>query len=918
MHTLKKLFLGRPNFIFGAAVISVLIVTGNYQSEFSLLSTGGNTTGLTLAFYHLSRILFMICISAACISCGYWFLRIINIKTIHNTQGFPELLIPCFFSGATLFSIIAIVLGFAGLINKTFSYLLFLPFLTFSFIPLSCLFNGLNAGCNKEINKLQNSNLFNKFILFPFLIVSFLLFLVSRVLFIPVPDWNIWEHYLQYYQKVNELGSIMPNDLWHHFFNTKGSGLSFLCVSLADVFSVQLVSGIFVTMTGIILFALLYKNLKSLSLGLFGTIIFFLYFYGDARDGALFRVHAVIMGYISFMLWCVCHLQSQDDAILKNAAYVSVISTTIYLGFYQPIITCILFMTAGLMIFINTKWHCYINTKDLILIIGLASFGTILVFLINYLITGIYEITPMSFFWTLANKEKAKNIFGIGGIEFFLNTKNDVEGSKNRLLFLIESIRMPVDKLFLYSSVLFTVFYTLKKIFQNTRREINCETKLISYTLCFVISNWVLFIIFNSQSINRLSVYTVFLNIILVTFTLKEILLVPGIAKANNYLNLVLNIKNKQIQNIFSPTNLIILLFIVSSLILSRQHIKGLSTIVFNFAACENSLLKTMMMVEQKECASSGLNLNVLLDINNKIKPKGEFFALTYEPGFCYFLPNGCVVSEPSYSFHRSITEIQNLSPEDIEKLLKEKNIEFLSIDLAKHLFSRFAFSALFDRNQADKYLNCVYQNGSLFIFSFRNKSDNSNKIKIPSTFFDFLEVKKSSILGFPFSREFENILKSRLIESNIISFGKSVLCDQNSESYNSSELLFNNNQMDKIKSIVSDILANEIIHNSSLTGNSAKIPKMLFKMSLTSHVGDSFSNLETNNLSFIKFFSKTKNFSLREFLINLRSQLAVDYISMYGQEFAFLEILKNESFPFGMTYKRYSLPFAFEPEFKY
>ena len=123
---------------------------------------------------------------------------------------------------------------------------------------------------------------------------------------------------------------------------------------------------------------------------------------------------------------------------------------------------------------------------------------------------------------------------------------------------------------------------------------------------------------------------------------------------------------------------------------------------------------------------------------------------------------------------------------------------------------------------------------------------------------------------------------------------------------------------MDKIKSIVSDILANEIIHNSSLTGNSAKIPKMLFKMSLTSHVGDSFSNLETNNLSFIKFFSKTKNFSLREFLINLRSQLAVDYISMYGQEFAFLEILKNESFPFGMTYKRYSLPFAFEPEFKY
>jgi hypothetical protein len=51
------------------------------------------------------------------------------------------------------------------------------------------------------------------------------LLLVSRGLYPGAANGDTWEHYLHYYREVLRSGSLGPNELWYHFYFSKGAGL---------------------------------------------------------------------------------------------------------------------------------------------------------------------------------------------------------------------------------------------------------------------------------------------------------------------------------------------------------------------------------------------------------------------------------------------------------------------------------------------------------------------------------------------------------------------------------------------------------------------------------------------------------------------------------------------------------------------
>src|SRR5262249_40672654 len=71
------------------------------------------------------------------------------------------------------------------------------------------------------------------------------LFIAVKGLY-PAGGHDYYTHYFYYYMSVLRHESLLPNEVWYHFYYSKGAGLYFLAMLLSDPLAPQLVTTAFI------------------------------------------------------------------------------------------------------------------------------------------------------------------------------------------------------------------------------------------------------------------------------------------------------------------------------------------------------------------------------------------------------------------------------------------------------------------------------------------------------------------------------------------------------------------------------------------------------------------------------------------------------------------------------------------------
>lgn len=238
------------------------------------------------------------------------------------------------------------------------------------------------------------------------------LFLITKGLY-PGGGHDYYNHYFQFYKRVVDSGSILPNDVWYQFYYSKGAGLYFLGMLLTDALAPQLVTTCFIGCGAGIIYALVRGASRSRRLPLVGTLLFigvFIYTPGPHEYmvqggwGIMEKVHELTGVLLLAVVWIAYRLFRQDVNAPKvwtlalHSAIVCIslltLSLTLLVGLY----------VTGYLVWFAAKRQWRLAFRPYMA--GLTCAVSLLsICVINYILTGFPSDMLIVQFWRYANLE---------------------------------------------------------------------------------------------------------------------------------------------------------------------------------------------------------------------------------------------------------------------------------------------------------------------------------------------------------------------------------------------------------------------------------------------------------------------------------------------------------------------------------
>ena len=245
------------------------------------------------------------------------------------------------------------------------------------------------------------------------------MFLLVKGLY-PGGGYDYYKHYFQFYKRVVETGSVLPNDVWYHFYYSKGAGLYFLGMLLTDPLAPQLVATAFMACGGCIVYALLYRACHSKLLPLTGVLLYIgaliptgssvvlgehRRWEGRVEWGILERLHELTAVLLLAVIWIAYRLFREEVSgrgmwvFALHASIITVVLLTLPLALLIG-----LFMAGYLLWFALTRqWHLMLQPLGAGITAGLSLFA---IAAVNYHYTGFPSDIVLERFWPYADLMK--------------------------------------------------------------------------------------------------------------------------------------------------------------------------------------------------------------------------------------------------------------------------------------------------------------------------------------------------------------------------------------------------------------------------------------------------------------------------------------------------------------------------------
>lgn len=838
-----------------ALFVCIVLFLRAYHPE----AQGFDKKGLRLLLYHGGRLALIPYLLVVCFTVGFYAIDRLGLRPRQLFADGTGLFIACFFFGASLYGLIFSAIGLAGLLNLASALLLTIPPMLLASGPLRALVPVNPVRATLHSDEPYAGALFLRLLAIAAVVIG-ALFLAAGVLYLAVYDPNIWEHYLHYYRSVLASGSTQPNEVWHHFYASKGAGLILLTTILSDYFGMQIVSACFILVGGVVILDLLRHYARSTTWALCGLILFLAYVYGNATSGEMFKHHGVILGYASLVLWACMRLVNAREEELRRLVVVFAVPF-FYFGFYQPVASA-LFPLTLLLIVLLTK---VFGDKPRWLTFGVLGaaicVGTAVDMGINWFLTGVPEVTPMRLIWRVADQAKAAAVFGMGGIEFFLAVNNNLSQAYDwSFMRMAKVLRYPLWPQLLPLAFLGALVVMLQV---KDRKSVGEPERFLLYLAAFIVPLSVFAQVMQVAAVDRMALYSI------VFTTLAAVVLTKRLVEI---------CVDKRLWH--TATVVLVLVGTTTAFVRATENLAGKKNIS-RFARGSISLKTSFLATEALHPASIGINVDRMQRFRESMRGGERILRLSYDAGFSYSLPGNGIVSEPTYALVRDPRALLRAEPEEVLRELEQLGIRYFTLDLRNLLFTTYAFTTLFEPAAMQKYLSLAYEDGDFFILKRRTSPAEPS---VPAHLTAPLELKRTGFLHYPFSDQFA--------ASVVQGLGKV----RDSAEYREARDRFQKDVNDAFEAAVSSKLAGQ---------ESKALMRTIFGEALASpSLGADFQDIFiVRRAGSPRIMGSITESEVRQRLLErVRSALHKQYVSVFGEQLAELARSCDERAPFGMN----------------
>ena len=396
-HT-KVLAAGATAVATYTALISWFAWTDVYGSHF--FDHGG-----LVAFYNSLRIVFAGALA--------WLIYAPGAIILTMVAGFPmvrslspgERYALGFFTGAGFWHLLLFGVGFAGGYTRPVAIALTITVLVLS-LP------HLMACIDEARQKLPPIRSWNRSWLGASFAAIVALFVCVKVL-CPGGGNDYFDHYFYYYVDVISNGSLMPNEVWYHFFYSKGWGLYFLAILLTDPLAPSLVTAIFLFAAALTVALVLERTAPGTKLPWIGAILYLglLIFtpnppdlVGSAGWAELAKGHELSASLFFGVFWMTTRfVESPGDRRLWLTGSIAATTALVLVTIEMAIVAGAFFVAVAVWGALKRGWR----VSGGMLICATVA-GTVLnvVAVINYALTGIPLDQLLLYLWPIVDLQK--------------------------------------------------------------------------------------------------------------------------------------------------------------------------------------------------------------------------------------------------------------------------------------------------------------------------------------------------------------------------------------------------------------------------------------------------------------------------------------------------------------------------------
>jgi hypothetical protein len=263
----------------------------------------------------------------------------------------------------------------------------------------------------------------------------------------PAGSADYFAHYFPYYREVIEQGGVSPNDVWYHYFYSKGLGLFFLGMLLTDPLAPQLVTFCYMAAAALVLFVAV-RDIAPATNWPIASAFLFLGLYVFTPGWAEFeKQHELNTALVVAVLWMTHRAlgAKPPGALTFGVVAALAITGAVIADVLIALFFGAIFSLLALILMVGRRF------RNGLICVALASWSAALVvfnFALNYVTVGLPSDLGVSYAWPFADVEK---LYQWGSLPvlliFYWGRKAAVEAalplvSKDSYKLLVQSLRL--------------------------------------------------------------------------------------------------------------------------------------------------------------------------------------------------------------------------------------------------------------------------------------------------------------------------------------------------------------------------------------------------------------------------------------------------------------------------------------------
>ena len=348
-------------------------------------------------FYNLSRTLFCVYLFGMICAPGFIVLSAIGgWQALADLGPLPRLTVS-FFCGAAVWHGVLLILGFLNLYRYPVFVGLSLPAVALAFVYLRESIGETYRCAGLALRSGSTAAVWITRLLAGLILITAFLLLVVKGLF-PNGGHDYYNHYHSYYEEVIRNHGIQPNNVWYHFYYSKGMGLFFLASVLTDPLAPALVTYCFAVATAMALFLLIDRTMPKATFWPLTAVVAYFAFYiytpglNDYRShggwGDFEKPHEIGAAFILCVVWLSAGLPGAAGNARR--IWLAAGAICIFIVAFIELVSALLLGFTGLVLTVTAllrrRWE---DARSYLALCVAGGMGVVSVIAVNFAETGL-------------------------------------------------------------------------------------------------------------------------------------------------------------------------------------------------------------------------------------------------------------------------------------------------------------------------------------------------------------------------------------------------------------------------------------------------------------------------------------------------------------------------------------------------